>query len=406
MIAGMPFVGNAFGKYLGECSAADIEDAVSHAIKHCPYYKDYGEYIADGFELSKLPIIRKPDIFDNSRQMVSRRIPSCLIMHKRTAGSTGIPLNVYYSPMTVIKKDIIINYLFSTIGKKLRIGVLRDHTTNGKICQYAGSRHWLFSPYKLNQDTIADYIDAMHANKIDCLHVYPSALNIFVRLLKSCYDRNPLPGLKGIVASSEIFSREDKAFVLDYFPGIKLIDFYGHNELACAAYSLGLGNYRFFSRYGFVEFIDSGERINDDHKVCEIVATSLMNRTMPFIRYGTRDFAEVDKDGNVLSIIGRSSDFIVNKKGAVIPCLFLNRRESTRNVINRQYYQSSPGKMCLRVVVNNNFNDDDYRMLLEDMYTSFGDSFDCEVRVVDNIERTARGKQKRLVLDFDIDNYR
>ena len=391
---------------IGESSPVELETVVRRAIKDCPYYESYNDLISDGFDLEKLPVIRKKDIFDCSRKMVSRRVPGFLLMHKRTAGSTGIPLNVYYSPLSVIKKDIIPNYLFSLIGDDLNVGLLRDHTTNGKFVQFGGRRHWLFSPYQLNENTLDDYVHEMNEKHIDCLHVYPSALNIFARLIKNRYGKNPLKYLKGILASSEIFSADDKKFIMELFPGVRIIDLYGHNEQVCCAYAEGLGPYHFFSGYGHVEFIDSGERINGDNRVCEIVATSVANKTMPFIRYGTQDFAEIDKDGNVVSIIGRSSDFIVNKNGAVVPCLFLNRCESTRNVINRQYYQSQPGKMCLRVVVTDKFNDEDHRMLLEDMHTSFGDSFDCEVKVVDSIERTARGKQKRLVRDFDIEGFK
>lgn len=395
----------ALRKQIGESSPEMIEDAVRHAVDCCPFYSSYRELIADGVDLSALPIIRKPDIINCSRSMVSRRVPSFLVFRKRTAGSTGIPLNVYYSPFSILKMNALPDYLFSKFGKNLRVGVLRDHTTNDRFVQDGGCRHWLFSPYKLNADTLDDYIREMERLKIDCLHVYPSALCIFARLIRQRYGVSPLKNLKGILASSEIFSRDDKQLIMEVFPGVRIIDLYGHNEHVCCAYAEDLGNYKFFTGYGHVEFIDTGERVNGDHRVCEIVATSIANRIMPFIRYGTLDYAELDADGNVISIIGRSSDFIVNRHGSVVPCLFLNRRESTRHVINRQYYQSAPGKMCIRVVVTDDFNEDDHRMLLEDMHTSFGDSFDCEIKVVDHIERTARGKQKRLVRDFDIKDY-
>lgn len=400
-----PLSRRALRKQLEKPTPGKLEAVVRRAIADCPFYSSYKDLIADGFDLSALPIIRKPDIINCSRSMVSRRVPSFMVMRKRTAGSTGIPLNVYYTPRMVMTMNAIPEYLFSKFCSKPMIGVLRDHTTNDSFSQDGGYRHWLFSPYKLNADTLDDYIREMEARKIDCLHVYPSALCIFARLIRQRYGVSPLTRLKGILASSEIFSREDKELIMEVFPGVKIIDLYGHNEHVCSAYAEDLGHYNFFNGYGYVELIDTGERVNGDHRVCEIVATSLANTVMPFIRYGTFDYAEVDADGNVVAIIGRSSDFIVNRHGAVVPCLFLNRRESTRHVLNRQYYQSAPGKMCIRVVVTPDFNDDDHRMLLEDMHTSFGDSFDCEVKAVDHIERTARGKQKRLVRDFEIKDY-
>lgn len=400
-----PAAKRSLRRQLKDATDEDVERAVRRAVGDCPYYAPYADLLADGFDLKKLPIIRKKDIFDCSRQMVSRRVWRPLLMHKRTAGSTGIPLNVYYSPRAVIDKDCIPRYLFSLIGNDLKIGVLRDHTTNGSFVQPVGTGHWLFSPYLLSADKLDEYLAEMQRIGIDCLHVYPSALNIFARLIQQRYGVSPLK-LKGIFASSEIFSREDKEFVMEVFPGVKIVDAYGHNELVVSAAAIDLEPFKFFTGVGYVEFDDTGERLPNGNRICEIVGTSIVNRTMPFIRYGTLDFAELAPDGNVVSIIGRSSDFIVNKDRQIVPCLFLNRRESTRNVINRQYYQPAVGKFVLRLVVNERFNDDDRRMLAEDLRTSFKDSFDCSIEIVPSIPRTKRGKQLRLVQDLNLDDFR
>ena len=48
-----------------------------------------------------------------------------------------------------------------------------------------------------------------------------------------------------------------------------------------------------------------------------------MNTTMPFIRYGTDDYVEIDKNGNIIAIIGRSSDFVINKNNDIVPCIII-----------------------------------------------------------------------------------
>ena len=126
---------------------------------------------------------------------------------------------------------------------------------------------------------------------------------------------------------------------------------------------------------------------------------------MPFIRYGTDDYVEIDKNGNIIAIIGRSSDFVINKNNDIVPCIIIARNESKKNVLNFQYYQDSPGQLVYRVVVNNNFTQEEKKMLEDDLTNSFDNKMTCKVVVVSSIERTISGKQKRLIQKLDLSNY-
>ena len=123
---------------------------------------------------------------------------------------------------------------------------------------------------------------------------------------------------------------------------------------------------------------------------------------MPLIRYGTDDFAEMDENGNILSIIGRTTDFLYNKKGERIPCISSIRSVSMANIINFQYYQPRIGVLIYRVVVTKNFGENDIKCLLEDFNNSFYGLIDCSVEVVESIPKTKRGKQLCLVQDVKI----
>ena len=206
------------------------------------------------------------------------------------------------------------------------------------------------------------------------------------------------------LTSSEIFSKEDKALVREVFPDVKIIDYYSHNELACCALSIDEGYYKFFNNYGYVEFIETGEVLNNGNKIAEIVATSIMNSGMPFIRYGTDDFVELDSGGNVVSIIGRASDFVVNTGNEVMPCIIHTRYESKKNVIAFQFYQEKAGELIYRVVVNKSFSNHEAEMLEEDLKNCFKDMA-CKVVVVEQIEKTRAGKQMRLIQKLNIRNY-
>ena len=159
--------------------------------------------------------------------------------------------------------------------------------------------------------------------------------------------------------------------------------------------------YHFMNNFGYVEFIET-EKLKNGNVIAEIVATSIMNTTMPFIRYGTEDFVELDNKGNILSIIGRTSDFVVNNFNDLVPCIVITRNESKKNIINFQYFQDSIGTLEYRVVVNKNFTEKEKEMLEEDLCNSFDGKMNCIVKVVNEIERTKIGKQKRLIQKLDL----
>ena len=154
-----------------------------------------------------------------------------------------------------------------------------------------------------------------------------------------------------------------------------------------------------------MEFIDTGEKINGN-RIAEIVATSIMSTTMPLIRYATDDYVEIDREGKVVSVIGRTSDFIVNKLNEIAPCIVCTRTESMQNVLNFQYYQPQEGVLIFRIIVNEYHTERERKLLLEDMNTTFGTTMDCSVVVVSEVEKTKIGKQKRLVQDLDISKYK
>lgn len=377
-----------------------LRKAVRRAVRDVPFYHDYDKYLSEPFDITRFPVIRKADIFEHSPEMVSRKAVKRLLKRKETGGSTGMSLELFYSPSTIIRKEAIRDIAFGLIGKKLKVAMLRgDRPADGKLWQRMANGDIMLSSYLLSAETLDEYLDIIRQNHITCLHVYPSSIAIMARLIVQRYGTAlDLPDLKGILGSSEIFSREDKQVVMKAFPGVTIVDFYSHNELACAAIAVNDGFFKFYNGFGYVEFMSTGEKVNGN-AVAEIVATSVMNRTMPFIRYATDDNVELDSEGNVVAIIGRTSDSVYTIAGEMIPCIVCTRDISFVNVVNFQFYQPRKGVLVMRIVPNEKFTDQDAQYILEDMNNSFVGRLECRVDVVNDVERTKAGKQRRLVQD-------
>ena len=384
---------------INESSCTSLTEYLTKAVANVPYYHSHCSLKEREISLSDFPIIRKDDIQGNEDLFVSKHYFKFFLTPYETGGSTGKSLSLYYSKSALIKKNAFYDYALSLIGDNLNIAMLRGvMPKQGALFEQVKRNYHIMSSYLLTSETIDEYLNYLRIHKISCLHVYPSTISIMARLIKNKYGIADLPELKGILSSSEILSLLEKKLIREVFGNIKIVDFYSQNELACCAISVNEGMYSFFNSFGHVEFVDTGERVNDN-RICEIVSTGLLNEAMPLIRYATEDYVEVDKNNNVVSIIGRTSDFVYNKKGESAPCIINTRTVSMKNVTNFQYYQPCIGTLVFKVIVTDEFSDSDRQNLLDDMNMSFNGLMDCSVEVVVNIERTKRGKQLRLIQD-------
>ena len=355
---------------INECSCTSLTDFLTKAVANVPYYHSHCSLKEREISLSDFPIIRKDDIQGNEDLFVSKHYFKFFLTPYETGGSTGKSLSLYYSKSALIKKNAFYDYALSLIGDNLNIAMLRGvMPKQGALFEQVKRNYHIMSSYLLTSETIDEYLNYLRIHKISCLHVYPSTISIMARLIKNKYGIADLPELKGILSSSEILSLLEKKLIREVFGNIKIVDFYSQNELACCAISVNEGMYSFFNSFGHVEFVDTGE------------------------------YVEVDKNNNVVSIIGRTSDFVYNKKGESAPCIINTRTVSMKNVTNFQYYQPCIGTLVFKVIVTDEFSDSDRQNLLDDMNMSFNGLMDCSVEVVVNIERTKRGKQLRLIQD-------
>ena len=388
-----------------------IEDAIKEAVEHVPYYKkhNYSSFIyhdEEPFSLEHFPILKKDDVLGHEREFVSDRYCKCFLREEKTGGSSGKTMKLYYSPTLSIDRTVFPNMIYDKyVGKMVQLALLRGIIPhNGKLYERIGRHKIVLSSHKLNIDNVEQYINILNNENITCLLAYPSALMVFAKLLKEKGIIFCAPKLKVIFVSSEIFSKEDKTFVKDVFGDITLIDFYSMSEFSTAAYSVDLGHYNFNYNYGYVEFIDTGFTTSLGNHISRIVTTSILNSTMPLIRYDTGDLAEIDNNGEVVSILGRIIHLAVNKNNAAVPCIIIFSKEPMMRVLQYQYYQDTPGVLEVRVLPKQDFSEEDRKVMLNDMKSAFADSMDCNVRIVDKVEYTRSGKLNRMIqkLDFSV----
>lgn len=371
------------------------------SIVSVPYYAENG-YCQTEFE--NYPLLKKSDLLSKEDFFISKKVNKKSLIQVSTSGSSGISLNMYKTFKDVIKEEAFIKYAFSLIGKNLKIGVLRGNRPSSGIFERK-YQHILLSSYHLSKQTILEYLNVIKKYKINCLHVYPSSLNIFCKYLKELLREKQveLPNLKGILSSSEILSAEMKDDVLELFPNITLVDLYGQTEHVAFALSINKDPYHFFDSYSIVELLHTG-MMNGQNEIKEIVGTNINNSGMPLIRYRTEDFVEVDAKGNIIAIIGRSNDFIVNSKKNIVPCIVAMGNKLMENIITSQYYQDTIGELTYRVKVNERFNKKDEMNIIQDISGCFQGLMQVKLEIVDDFEKTKNGKHIRCIQKLDLKN--
>jgi phenylacetate-CoA ligase len=382
-----------------------LKKSISNALANVPYYrKKYGNVAIGNKGLDNFLILRKSDIVKNEELFISDKYNKKILLKKSTGGTTGISLKIFSFYKSEIRETAYLDYVFSLIakGNNLRMAVLRGNKPSAGIYEYK-YRRLLLSSYDLSKENVKFYVGLLKKYKINCLYVYPSSLHLFCKYLFELGNEVELPQIKGILSSSEILSTADKNTILKIFPDIKLIDLYGQNEHVAMAISINKDYYKFFDSYGYVEFIYSSNF--RQNRTAEIVATNYINDVMPLIRYATDDYVEIDSNGNIVSIIGRKQDFIINKQNEIVPCIFSERKHTLENVLNFQYYQDTVGILEYRVVTNNKFGKKDLEAIEEDLRDSFSNKIDPIVQIVNEIEKTKAGKQKRLIQKLIIPDF-
>lgn len=106
----------------------------------------------------------------------------------------------------------------------------------------------------------------------------------------------------------------------------------------------------------------------------------------------------------IKSIEGREQELIITKKGNLISMTAMNMHSDVfDNVKQFQFYQDTPGKVIFKVVKKNNYSDEDTMYILQELQKKMKNQVDIEIKFVNEISRTKRGKYKFLIQKLYMD---
>ena len=377
----------------------------------------------DPDRLEVFPLVGKEEMRENLDAFISSHYTKDRMCYFTTAGSTGEPFGFFYSPEVDIIRDAFFAVMWGRAGYSAyqRSVVLRGHPVE-KSRSGARVSH-SFDPlnnelriatYHLSWDTIGEACALICRFRPAALMCYPSMGTLLARYLLS---RKTELRVEKIFCGSENLYPWQMELMERAFHG-RVLSWYGHSENAVLgvlrADRLG---YDIFHGYGHVEIVDGeGRTIDRPGEVGEIVATSLINYGMPFIRYRTGDRAmwldrpPAHSDGHgmpVISLIeGRLQELFVGSGGELMSMTAVNMHSDVFDGLKQfQFVQDHPGRMLMKLVPAKSTADVDLDMIRQALVAKTLASVDYEFRFVDEIPLPPNGKHRFLIQNLDLQRF-
>lgn len=390
---------------------------IRHAARHVPYYRERFQKLGLDVQkmefprdLHRLPLLSKAEVRAAGRSLVADDAGKPMISGS-TSGTTGSPVWFHQDLNAVTREHAFIWRHLEWAG--LRPGQRRAWLRGEPIVpadrleppywrrNYADNMLMLSSLH-LSHRNAPLYLDALERFDPVVLQAYPSSVSFLAAWMIEHGKRYTGRSLKSVVTSSEMFDRRQREQVAAAF-GCRVMDWYGLAERVAAVGMCEHGRYHLMTDYAYVEFIPT-----DFEGLVEPVGTGFNNRAMPLLRYRCGDLVrlapatetcECGRHGPVIAeIMGRSDDFIKIPDGRrMAACLAGNLFRGVPGILEGQIQQDRLDELTIRVVPSDEYTEATERALLHNAQARLGGAVACRVVVVDEIERTPRGKFKSVI---------
>jgi phenylacetate-CoA ligase len=292
---------------------------------------------------------------------------------------------------------------FDFSGLNLRLGG-RLFVASGRrrppywIRDYIGNQ-LLFSVYHLGNERMDAFVEALERYRPEVVTGYPSAMHLLAR---ACHDLGSSYRPRRVFSDSETVLDYQRAEVAKVW-GCDIVDYYGM-EVGWVVGQCRDGNYHISPLTSVVEVLDEAGDSVRPGEVGEIVVTDLTNPLMPLIRYRTGDLGawaskpcECGWNTPALSFIeGRLDDVVVLPDGRKIGRLD-HIFKFSQGIKEAQIVQEKPDYFFISVVPEDGYSDAVEEGIVREARARLGNGVTVEVRRVESIPRTARGKFRSVI---------
>lgn len=400
---------------------------VRHADEHVPYYHELFRHHgidATKFrgqeDLPRIPVLTRETIKRRTEDLKSKRPEDRRLTEGHTSGTTGSPLQIYYSEDMITMNYAVMDRQYRWAGARLQRDGDRAAVVRGNVIVPLTQKRppfWrhnnslnqlLMSSFHLTPENLVSYFEVLREFKPTVMDGYPSSLYVLAKVLLNRGERLPV---KAVITSSETlydFQREaiEAAFqcrVFDYYAAAERVVF----SVECDRHE----GHHLCEEYGITEICDADGQPLPAGQEGIMVGTSLHNIGMPMLRYRTTDRTalktHVCSCGRPLRLMEdvttKAEDLLRLKDGRLIPPSVLTHPFKPLDSIEAsQLVQTDLDRLVVRLIPRPEYSQKDSDHLVRELKARLGADMRVEIEQVERLERTARGKFKWVISKVDL----
>lgn len=353
-------------------------------------------------DFARLPLLTKGDLREHADELLSEGHDESRLLRKRTGGSTGVPVHLYWDQRAVGLKDGATMRHdewahFTVAARKAALwGDVEPRTTLWR--RLTGALHdrtIYLDTLKMDDRGMLELAEAMRRTSTRLLFGHGHSLYHFARFLRDQHVTDLR--LDGIISTSEMLPPAERRVVEEVF-GDVVFDRYGCEEVGLIASECERHDGLHVVAEGLlVEVLDGTEEVPG-----RVVVTDLLNHATPILRYEIGDLA-LTRPGpcacgrglpRIGRVTGRTSDVLYTPEGRQISGISLLDTVTIHIPGFRQVQvvQEALDALTFNVVKGEGYCDASLGTLAAAVAKYFGPSMRHRVVLVDAIPLTGRGK--------------
>ena len=360
--------------------------------------------------LGNWPVLEKDSVRAQPEAFVADDCNLRQMFREHTSGTTGKPLNVWWSRETTQAWYALAEARWRSwygVSRRDRWAILGGQLVTPVVTKVppfwvwnAPLRQLYMSSYHLAPELTATYLDALVAYRIHYLFGYTSSLYTLAREALRL-GRNDIR-MAVVITNAEPALDHQRATISAAF-GCPVRETYGMAEIVAALSECEHGQHHLWPEAGLVEILAAGHEA-EPGQAGDLVATGLLNADMPLIRYRTGDRAVRADSGpcpcgrtlpRLARIEGRIDDLVTTRDGRRIGRLDPVFKEDLP-IREAQIIQEQLQHFRILCVPAPGFGPDVERVLTERLRDRVGD-VGVTVERVNEIARSANGKFRAVI---------
>lgn len=398
-----------------------IKKLLKYSYENVPYYRGLfkrmgatPDDIKSLDEFSQVPPLTKSEVRDHHEELLSTKYELSSLTPKKTGGSTGVPLHLYWSREATAFKQAATQrhdgWSGYAPGEKLAQlwGADAGHDSlRAKLYNYLVTRRLLLDTLEMSEENTLAFVEQVRRYRPLYLLGHAHSVYILALFLEE-HGIDDL-AIRSIICTAEVLTDGERRKIEQVFSA-GVFNRYGCEELSVVASECEQHEGLHINSEGlYVEVIDG-----DEETPGELVITDLVNEAMPFIRYQIEDTATIYTTPcacgrglpRLKKLYGRSSDFLYTPDGRMLSGISIMDHFAIDipGVWQVQLVQDALDHLLVKIVRTEKFGELSLRKLALTVPEFFGNAMRYDVEYVDQLPMTARGKYQFAVSKIDKPN--